>query len=252
MRRGLPLLPATPPQVLPGSAAGSGWAVAVGVVQTCVRPAPCYRPGDVGSSRWDGSLRSPVSRTGQPSSSSRWPTAAACRMDESRTSSSVASTSSTGTPRSSRFGPSLDVVEVGVDHRQGLAWPDLDEGVEAVGPGRLEDRVLRQDLQADVVVGVAGRLRDLGEPVVGLQDAHHVGVQVGHHGIGGLAAAVLHVEDQQRQRDGFGCRSRGGRRLRSCLARPSEPEQAGAASRRDSRRRPPGPPRLAACRSHSH
>ena len=108
--------------------------------------------------------------------------------------------------------PVLHVVEVRVDHRDGLARPDLDPGVETVRAGRLEDRVLRQDLQSDVVVRVVGRGGDLGEPVVGLEHADHVGIEVGQHRVGGGGAAVLHVEDEQVERHRRG-RGGGGRRL---------------------------------------
>jgi hypothetical protein len=102
-----------------------------------------------------------------------------------------------GYPASESVGSVLDVVEVRVDHGHRLTRPDLDERVEPLSLRGLEDWVLGQDLEPDVVVGVPGPLGDLGEPVVGLQHADDIGIEVGHHGVGRRAAAVLHVEDQQ-------------------------------------------------------
>ena len=116
--------------------------------------------------------------------------------EEARTSFSEATTSSTGTPRASELGTVGDVVEMGVEDATAYPRLDLDEGVEAVGPGRLEDRELREQLQAHVVVGVAGPSGDCGEPVVGLQHPDDVGVERGDDLVGRGFAAVLDVVDE--------------------------------------------------------
>ena len=69
------------------------------------------------------------------------------------------------------------VVEVRVDDRHDVAGLDLDQCVESVGVRGLEDRVLRQQLEADVVVRVAGVARDHGQPVVRLEDPDDVGIR---------------------------------------------------------------------------
>ena len=55
------------------------------------------------------------------------------------------------------------------------------------------DRVLRQQLEAEVVVRVAGPLGDLREAVVGLEHADDVGVDVLDHRVRRLVPAVLDV-----------------------------------------------------------
>ena len=92
--------------------------------------------------------------------------------------------------------PVVDVVEVDVEEHDDLAGAHLDERVPALGSRRLVDRIPRQDLQAGVVVLVAGVLGDLGQAVVRLQDADDVGVDVADHRVGRAIAAVLDVVDE--------------------------------------------------------
>ena len=89
--------------------------------------------------------------------------------------------------------PVPHVVEVGVEHRHDVARLHLDERVQTIGAGRLVDGVLREQLEAEVVVGVPRPLGDLREAVVGLEDADDIGTDVLDHRVGVLVPAVLDV-----------------------------------------------------------
>ena len=72
--------------------------------------------------------------------------------------------------------PVLHVVEMDVEERDDLTRPDLDQRVPTLGTRRFVDRVLREELQAHVVVRVPGVRGDLGQAVVRLEHADDVRV----------------------------------------------------------------------------
>ena len=143
--------------------------------------------------------------------------------------------------------PVPHVVEVGVEHRHDVARLHLDQGVQAVGAGRLVDGVLREQLQAEVVVGVPRLLGDLGQPVVRLEDAHDVGVDVLDHRVGVLVPAVLDVVGEDAE-----VHLVAGRQLRRAVTRRlGVSVSAGRSPRPSTPRRPPSttpppPPRESA------
>ena len=105
----------------------------------------------------------------------------------------------------------LDVVEMDVEERDHVAGLDLEQRVEAVAARRLEDRVLREQLQRGVVVGITGPLGDLGQALVRLEHADHVGVEAADHPVGLRPAAVLDVVDEHVEVHRLALRRRGRR-----------------------------------------